>query len=74
MSNLAEQGARILEAAADVEDLLRLAHEAVHRIHQDVSDDNFDHAEQISEKIHKIREDARRLNIDLQEYVREMES
>ena len=74
MSSLAEKGVRILDAAADVEDLLRLAHEAVHRIHQDVSNEGFDLVEDMSEKMHHLRAEAKRLNTALQDYVREMES
>lgn len=74
MSDLAERGARILNAAADVEDLLRLAHEAVHRIHLEVSNDGFDHTRAMSVKLHQLREEARLFNVSLQKYVQEMES
>lgn len=74
MSDLAEKGSRILDAAADTEDLLRLAHEAVHRIHLEVSSDGFDRTEAMSGRLHQLREEARLLNVILQRYVQEMES
>ena|GEM_PF-3470943 len=74
MSDLAERGARILNAAADVEDLLRLTHEAVHRIHLEVSNDGFERTRIMSARIHQLREDARLFNVSLQKYVQELES
>jgi hypothetical protein len=74
MSDLVEKGVRILDAAADVEDLLRLAHEAVHRIHLEVSNEGFEHSRAMSGRLHQLREEARLFNLTLQKYVQEMES
>lgn len=74
MSGVTERASRILDAAADIEDLLRLAHEATHRIHQDVHEDSFEHVKNVSEKIHQLRLDARQLHNAMQLYVNSIAS
>lgn len=73
MENIAEKGSRTLDAAADLKDLLRLAHSALHRIHQDVHGNNYDDAEVLSLKLHDLRKDADDLSHGITEYVKEIE-
>lgn len=74
MSTLAEEGSRAVEAAADLIDLLRLSHEAVQRIKNEVHAETFDTAEALAQKIHELREEADMLNLRVWKYVKELES
>lgn len=73
MNTIAEQGSRELDAAADLKDLLRLAHSALHRIQQDTHGSSYDEAEVLSLRLHDLRHDAELLSQSITEYVREME-
>ena len=73
MENIAEQGSRTLDATADLKDLLRLAHGALHRIQQDVHGNNYDNAEILSLKLHDLRKDADNLSNEITRYVKEIE-
>lgn len=74
MESIAEKGSRELDAIADLKDLLRLAHSALHRIQQDAHGSNYDEAEVLSLKLHDIRHDAELLSKNIAEYVTEMEN
>lgn len=73
MENIAEKGSRTLDASADLKDLLRLAHSALHRIQQDVHGHNYDDAEILSLKLHDLRKDADSLSEEIAKYVKEIE-
>ncbi len=73
MENIAEKGSRTLDASADLKDLLRLAHGALHRIQQDVHGRNYDDAEILSLKLHDLRKDADSLSEEIAKYVKEIE-
>ena len=74
MDNIAEQGSRALDAAADLKDLLRLAHEALHRIKQDVHGNSYNSAEILSLQLHDLRNEADKLSKEISDYVREIET
>lgn len=74
MNNIAEQGSRILDATANLNDLLRLSHEAVHRIKQDVHGDTYDSVEILSLKLHDLRHEAEMLSKKIDGDVKEMET
>jgi len=74
MENIAEKGSRELDAIADLKDLLRLAHGALHRIQQDAHGRTYDEAEVLSYKLHDLRRDADLLSKNIAEYVKEMEN
>lgn len=74
MENIAEQSSRALEAMADLVDLLRLSHEAVHRIKQDVHGNSYDNAEILSLKLHDLRHEADNLSKEIEGYVKEIET
>lgn len=74
MDNIAEQGSRALEAVADLNDLLRLSHEALHRLKQEVHGDTYDSVEILSLKLHDLRHEAEILNKKIDGDVKEMET
>lgn len=74
MENIAEQGSRALDAMADLKDLLRLAHEALHRIKQEVHGSSYDSAEIMSLKLHDLRYEADKLSKEIDGYVQEIET
>lgn len=74
MENIAEQGSRALDAVADLQDLLRLAHEALHRIKQDVHGKSYDSAEIMSLKLHDLRREVDKFSEDIYGYVKEIET
>lgn len=74
MGSVAEKGSRELDAIADLKDLLRLAHGALHRIQHDAHGSNYDEAEVLSLKLHDLRHDAELLSKNIAEYVKEMEN
>ena len=74
MDTIAEKGSRALDATADLRDLLRLAHESLHRIKQEVHGDSFDDAEILSLKLHDLRYEADNLSKEILKYVKEIES
>ena len=74
MDNIAEQGSRALEAVADLNDLLRLSHEALHRLKQEVHGDTYDSVEVLSLKLHDLRHEAEILNKKIDGDVKEMET
>jgi hypothetical protein len=73
MENVAEKGSRTLDASADLKDLLRLAHEALHRIQQEVHGNCYDATDNLSLKLHDIRRDADQLSEKIDQYVRDSE-
>ena len=73
MNNVAEQGSRTLDAIADLKDLLRLSHEALHRLKQDVHGDTYDSAEILCLKMHDLRHEAEILSKKIDGDVKEME-
>ena len=73
MENIAEQGSRALDAMADLIDLLRLSHEALHRVKQNVHGNSFTSAEIISLKLHDLRNDADKLSKEVEIYVKDSE-
>lgn len=73
MNNIAEQGSRTLDTIADLIDLLRLSHEALHRLKQDVHGDTYDTVEILSLKLHDLRHEAEKLNKKIDGDVKEME-
>ena len=74
METVGGKGSRELDATADLKDLLRLAHSALHRIQQDTHGSNYDDAESLSYKLHDIRQDAELLSKNIADYVKEMEN
>jgi len=74
MSTTAEKGSHSLDATADLKDLLRLAHSALHRLQQDVHGSNYDEIEILSYKLHDLRNDADKLSENIALYVKELET
>lgn len=73
MDNIAEQGSRALEAVADLKALLRLSHEALHRIKQEVHGTTFDSVEVMSFKLHDLRHEADDLDKKVNGYIKDIE-
>lgn len=74
MENIAEQGSRALSDMADLIDLLRLSHEALQRIENNIHGDSYTSAEKMSCKLHDLRHDADNLSKKVEEYVKEIET
>lgn len=74
MSTVGEEGSNALDAASDLVELLRLAHEAAHRINQTVHSDTFEYAQGVSLDIHNLRQKADRLRREIEQYVKRIES
>ena len=74
MGTIAEEGSRAMGAASDLVDLLRLAHEAVHRIKQDSHASSYEHADLISQQLHMLRLQAEKLNTEIIQEVQEIET
>lgn len=74
MENIAQQGSRALEAVSDLKDFLRLAHEALHRIKQDVHGTSYDSADIMSLKLHDLRQEVDNLSKEIDSYVKEIEA
>ncbi|HKK14437.1 MAG TPA: hypothetical protein VKA14_07220 [Gammaproteobacteria bacterium] len=70
MPNVAERGSRALEATADLTDLLRLAHEALHRLRDEVHGDVVEQADGLSRRIRTLRQEADRLQDRIEHLVR----
>lgn len=71
MGTVAEESSRALEATSDLKDLLRLAHEAVHRIAKDVHGDTYESADALSLRLHEVRREADALSKKVNTYVRQ---
>ena len=65
----AQSGSRALSAASDLADLLRLAHEAVERVAQEVYGASFEHAELIARELQRLRRSADTLRRGVEEHV-----
>ncbi len=74
MSTIGEEGSGALEAMNDLIDLLRLAHEASHRLNEHVHSELFDHADAIFREIHGLRQRAESLKQGVDQYVKKLES
>ena len=74
MDTIATKGSRALDATADLADLLRLAHESLHRIELEVHGSSYDEAIILSQKVRDLRYEADNLGKKVFEYVKESES
>lgn len=60
MESLGEKGSRMLDEAAGVCDLLRLAHSTLHRMQRDLHGETYNMAIRLSGQLHLLREDCNR--------------
>lgn len=74
MKTIGEEGGAALDAVADFVDLLRLAHGAIHRLGQNVHSKSFGSVDAVCQKLHDLRQDTKRLNDEVNKYVREIEN
>jgi hypothetical protein len=74
MDTIATKGSRALDATADLADLLRLAHESLHRIEMEVHGSSYDDAVKLSHEVRNLRSEADNLSKEVFEYVKEVES
>lgn len=70
MATIAERGSRALEASSDLGDLLRLAHEAVHRLQDEVHGETFEDANGLSRQLQRVRHQAATLQRRVEREVR----
>jgi hypothetical protein len=65
----AESGSRILNAASDLVELLRLAQSATDRLEQDVFGVSYEQADLIARDIHRLRRQAEKLKTECERLV-----
>jgi uncharacterized membrane protein YccC len=69
-----DTGSRVLGAASDLVELLRLAQAAAERVAQDVYGVSYEHAELIERELHRLRASAEKLKATVDEHVAREES
>jgi len=70
----AESGSRILHAANDLVELLRLAQSATDRLEQDVFGVAYEQADTVARDIHRLRRQAEKLKVECERLVSSAES
>src|SRR3954469_6113091 len=70
----AESGSRILNAANDLVELLRLAQSATDRLEQDVFGVAYEQADSVARDIHRLRRQAEKLKVECERLVASSES
>ena len=71
MATIAERGSRALEASSDLSDLLRLAHEALHRLQEEVHGEAFEDANALSHELRRVRRRAASMQSRVEHEVRD---
>ncbi len=74
MGTIGEEGSGALDAVSDLVDLLRLAHEAAHRLNERVHSELFEHSDAIVRDIHDLRQRTESLKQEVDQYVKKIES
>jgi signal transduction histidine kinase len=70
----AESGSRVLNAANDLIELLRLAQGATDRLEHEVHGPSYEQADLIARDIHRLRRQAERLKVEIERHVSREES
>ncbi|HEY3074916.1 MAG TPA: hypothetical protein VGJ74_07070 [Burkholderiales bacterium] len=65
----AQSGSRVLNAANDLVEMLRLAQSAAERVAQEVYGVSYEHAELIERELQRLRRSADRLQKTVEDYV-----
>ena len=65
----AESGSRVLDAANDLTELLRLAHGATDRLEHDLYGASYEQADMIAREIHRLRRLAEKLKLECERVV-----
>ena len=78
MDSLGEKGSRLLDEAAEVCDLLRLAHSAVHRMQRELHGESYELALELSHQLHRLRDECNRyydlVNQDVENLQKDIEA
>lgn len=72
--SVGEKGSRLLDEAAHLCDMLRLAHSTAHRMQNDLHGRSYDRVSEISVRLHDLREACNSLFDDVANEVETMES
>ena len=59
--SVGEKASRLLDEAAQLCDLLRMAHATAHRMQQDIYGQSYDHVTEMSNRLHDLRVECNRL-------------
>ncbi len=70
----AEAGSRVLNAANDLVELLRLAQGATDRLEREVHGPSYEQADLIARDIHRLRRQAEKLRVEIERFVSREES
>ena len=69
-----QSGSRVLNAADDLVELLRLAQSSAERVAQEVYGASYEHAELIERELQRLRRSADKLKATVEEYVARAET
>lgn len=70
----AETGSRVLNAANDLVELLRLAQGATDRLEREVHGPSYEQADIIARDMHRLRRQAEKLRVEIERFVSREES
>ena len=74
MDSVGEKGSRLLDDAAQLCDLLRMASSAAHRMQQDLHGDSYDKVNEVVNQLHDLRVMCNALFDEVAHDVEEMQS
>jgi hypothetical protein len=69
-----ETGSRVLNAANDLVELLRLAQGATDRLERELHGPSYEQADMIARDIHRLRRQAEKLRLEAERFVSSQES
>lgn len=72
--SVGEKGSRLLDEAAQLCDMLRMAHSTAHRMQQDLHAESYDKVSEIADRLHDLRVACNRLFDEVAHQVGEMEA
>lgn len=68
-----ETGSRLLDEAASLCDLLRVAHATTHRMQQELHGDSYERVVGISQQLHELNDSCSRLYDEVEQYAEELQ-
>lgn len=72
--SIGEKGSRLLDEAAHLCDMLRMAHSTAHRMQHDLHGQSYDKVSEIADRLHDLRAACNNLFDEVAQEVEEMQS